>query len=54
VVAGRRRGKKAQEQATAQAEQQGQQAQQATAQQLDGFKKAFTVCLEAKKYMVKF
>jgi Glycine zipper len=54
VIAGRRRGKKAQEQATAQAEQQGQQAQQATAQQLDGFKKAFTVCLEAKKYMVKY
>ena len=54
VVAGRRRAKAAQGQATAQAEQQGAQAQQATAQQLDNFKKAFSVCLEAKNYMVKF
>lgn len=54
VVAGRRKARKAKEQATAQAEQQGQQAQAATAQQLDGFKKAFSVCLEAKKYMVKY
>jgi len=28
--------------------------QQATAQQMDNFKKAFSVCLEAKKYMVKY
>jgi len=54
VIAGRRRQKGAQQQATAQAEQQGAQAQQATAQQLDNFKKAFSVCLEAKSYMVKF
>jgi hypothetical protein len=54
VVAGRRTARKGKEQATAQAEQQGQQAQAATAQQLDGFKKAFSVCLEAKKYMVKY
>ena len=54
VVAGRRRGKQAEKQATAQAEQQGQAAQQATQQQLDGFKKAFSVCLESKNYMVKF
>jgi hypothetical protein len=54
VVAGRRKARKAKEQATAQTEQQGQQAQAATAQQLDGFKKAFSVCLEAKKYMVKY
>ena len=26
----------------------------ATAQQLENFKKAFSVCLEAKKYMVKY
>ena len=25
-----------------------------TAQQIDNFKKAFSVCLEAKNYMVKF
>jgi Glycine zipper len=54
VVAGRRKAKAAQKQATAQAEQQGQQAQQATAEQLTNFKKAFGVCLEAKKYMVKY
>jgi hypothetical protein len=54
VVAGRRKGKQAEAQATQKAEQQGQQAQQATAQQLDNFKKAFSVCLEAKNYMVKY
>jgi len=54
MIAGRRKGKEAQQQASAQAQQQGQQTQAATAQQLDGFKKAFSVCLEAKKYMVKY
>jgi hypothetical protein len=54
VVAGRRRAKSAQSSATAQAEAQGQQAQQATAAQMDNFKKAFSVCLEAKSYMVKY
>ena len=28
--------------------------QQAIAEQAENFKKAFSVCLEAKKYMVKF
>ena len=28
--------------------------QEATAEQLDNFKKAFSVCLEAKDYMVKY
>ena len=54
VVAGRRKAKAGEKQATQQAEQQGQQAQQATAQQMDNFKKAFGVCLEAKSYMVKY
>ena len=54
VVAGRRRGRAAEEKATQQAQQQGQQAQQATQQQMDNFKKAFSVCMEAKNYMVKF
>ncbi len=54
AIAGRRKKEKAQDQAMAQAEQQGQAAQQATQQQLDGFKKAFSVCLESKNYMVKF
>ena len=38
----------------AQAQAQTQQIQAATQQQLDAFKKAFSVCLESKKYMVKF
>lgn len=35
-------------------EQQAQQAQQANAEQQEAFKKAFSACLEAKKYVVKF
>lgn len=54
VVAGRRKGKKAQAQAGEQAKEQGQQAQAATQEQMDNFKKAFSVCLEAKNYMVKY
>ena len=57
VLIGRRKGKEAQQQATQQAnqqQQQVQQAQQATQQQMDNFKKAFSVCLEAKNYMVKY
>lgn len=54
VLVGHRRKKEAQEDATQQAEQQGQQAQAATQQQSDNFKKAFSVCMEAKSYMVKY
>jgi hypothetical protein len=54
LIAGRRRGRQAQQQAQQQVEQQSQQAQQATKEQLDNFKKAFSVCLEAKDYLVKF
>ena len=54
VIAGRRKGKAAQKQATQQAEQQAQKTEQATAEQMTNFKKAFSVCLEAKKYMVKY
>jgi hypothetical protein len=54
LIAGRRRGREAQQQAVSQAEKQGQQAQAATAEQIENFKKAFSVCLEAKDYMVKF
>jgi hypothetical protein len=54
LVVGRRAGKQAQGQATQQATQQGQQAQQATAEQIENFKKAFSVCLEASDYMVKY
>ena len=54
VVAGRRRAKRGQQQANAQADQQLQQTQQASAEALANFKKAFSVCLEAKEYMVKY
>ena len=54
LIAGRRRGRAAQEQAVAQAEASGAQAQAATAEQIENFKKAFAVCLEANDYMVKF
>ncbi len=54
MIRGRRKGRAAQEQATQQADQQSATKQQATAQDLDNFKKAFSVCLEAKDYMVKF
>lgn len=54
VIAGRRAGKRKSEQAQAQVQGQAQAAEQATAEQVTNFKKAFSVCLEAKKYMVKF
>ena len=54
AIAGRRRGKAAQQQATAQAEQQGAAQQQASAEKMSNFKKAFSVCLEGKNYLVKY
>jgi outer membrane lipoprotein SlyB len=53
-IAARRKAKKGKKEAGEQIEEQSQNAQAATSQQLDGFKKSFSVCLEAKKYMVKF
>jgi hypothetical protein len=53
VVRGRLKGRQAQEQATQQAAALSEQREEATAGQLDNFKKAFSVCLEAKEYMVK-
>ena len=54
LIAGRSAGRHANAQAQQQAAQQGQQAQQATAEQMENFKKAFSVCLEASNYMVKY
>jgi hypothetical protein len=54
AVIARRRTAHKKEEASEQVEQQNQQAQQATAEQIDNFKKAFSVCLEAKEYMVKY
>ena len=54
AIGGRRARRRGQEEATDQIEQQSAQAQQATKTQVENFKKAFSVCLEAKDYMVKF
>jgi len=54
VVRGRRQGAQAQQQAQSQAASQSEQREEVTAEQLTNFKKAFSVCLEAKEYMVKY
>jgi hypothetical protein len=54
AIASRRHAKAASQQATAAAQQSGAATQQATAEQVGNFKKAFSVCLESKKYMVKY
>ncbi len=50
AVFGHVRGRQAQEQA----QQQIANTQRATAEQMETFRKAFSVCLEAKHYMVKY
>jgi hypothetical protein len=54
AVVARRRTRRAKAEASQEVEKQSQQAQQSTAEQIENFKKAFSVCLEAKEYMVKF
>jgi hypothetical protein len=54
AVRGRRQGHKAQAQAQQQAGAKAENTAAATAEQLEDFKKAFSVCLEAKNYMVKY
>jgi len=54
AVAGRRKAKKGEQQAAAQGQAQVQQAEASAAQQMDAFKKAFSACMESKKYTVKF
>lgn len=54
AIRGRRKGRQAQSEATQQAASQSEQREEATAQQLTNFKNAFSVCLEAKDYMVKY
>ena len=53
AVAARRRAMAGQEQASTQLVAPSQQSQQASAEQMSNFKRAFSVCLEAKQYMVK-
>jgi hypothetical protein len=54
LIVGRRRAKEAQQKASSQAQAQTGQALAANEELMLGFRKAFSVCLEAKKYMVKF
>jgi hypothetical protein len=54
AVSARRRGRAAQQQASAQAAQQAETREVATEEQITNFKKAFSVCLEAKDYMVRY
>jgi hypothetical protein len=53
-IASRRRARSANNQAAEQAKQSTEATEEATEDQIDNFKKAFSVCLEAKDYMVKF
>ena len=53
-ISSRRRARAANAQAEDQAEQQVEQAEQHTEEQISNFKKAFSVCLEAKDYLVKY
>lgn len=54
AVRGRRQARGARHEAEAQAGQQAVAREEATADDLANFKKAFSVCLEAKDYMVKY
>jgi len=54
AIRGRRKGAQAQQQAQAQAASNTEQREAATEGQLANFKNAFSVCLEAKEYMVKY
>ena len=54
VIHGRRSSRRAQKEAEKQIEAQEKQAKAATEEAMGNFKKAFSVCLEAKKYMVKY
>lgn len=54
MVAARRHARGASHQAQQQAKEQGATQQKATQEQIDNFKKAFSVCLEAKDYLVKY
>lgn len=54
ALGGRRARRQKQTEATGQIDQQAAQQQAVTATQVENFKKAFSVCLEAKDYLVKF
>ena len=54
MIIGRRRARQTEKQTTEQIQQQSAQYQTASATQVENFKKAFSVCLEAKEYLVRY
>ena len=54
LIRGNRQAREAQQQAQAQAAAQAEEREEASEEDLDNFKKAFSVCLEAKDYLVKY
>jgi hypothetical protein len=54
LIRGSRRGRRTRQQAQQSAAQKAERTEEITAEQIEGFKKAFSVCLEAKDYMVKY
>ena len=54
AIRGRRQAREARHEAEEQAAEQAAEREEATDEQLDNFKKAFSVCLEAKDYLVKY
>lgn len=54
LIGGRVHGKNKQQQAEADVQYQAQQSQQASQAQIGNFRKAFSACLEAKDYIVKY
>jgi hypothetical protein len=54
AIIGSSQGNQAQAQATEQVQAEAARAKEATQEEMDGFKKAFTTCLEAKDYIAKF
>ena len=53
LIGSRRAARRAQAEAEQQIDQQTERQQQASAEQIEGFKKAFSVCLEAKNYLAR-
>jgi len=54
LIHGRRKGRQAQEQAHVETDMAAAESNAATEEELTNFKKAFSVCLEAQDYMVKY
>jgi hypothetical protein len=54
MIGSRRRARAARRQAEMQAEKKVEKVEQVTEEQIENFKKAFSVCLEAKDYLVKY